>query len=128
MFCHMIPGHEMAQGTFSVLRGYIDEKTIPWDRMVGFRTDGAPSMAGRRVGLCTLDMNVSPSAIYILPLYDTSRATGGKRAEHRTLRYTAAGNFDCKLHQTTSTACTPVHKTMWRYGIGLGGYRGAVLE
>jgi hypothetical protein len=63
MFCQMIPGHEMLQGTFSVLRGYIDEKPIPWDRMVGFRTDGASSMAGRWVGLCTLDMNVSPSAI-----------------------------------------------------------------
>ena len=28
---------------FSVLRGYIDEKLIPWDRMLAFCTDGAPS-------------------------------------------------------------------------------------
>jgi hypothetical protein len=55
-----ISEHETAQRMFSVLIGYIDEKQIPWDRMVGFCTDGAPSMAG----LCTLVMNVSPSAIW----------------------------------------------------------------
>ena len=43
-------------------------------------------------------------------LYDMPRATGGKRAEHRTQRYTAAGNFDCNLHQTSSTVRTPVRK------------------
>ena len=64
LFCLTISEHETAQRMFSVLLGYIDEKQIPWDRMVGFCTDGAPSMAGRRAGLCTLVMNVSPSAIW----------------------------------------------------------------
>ena len=46
LFSLTIPEHETAQGMFSVLRGYIDDKLIPWDRMVGFCTDGAPSITG----------------------------------------------------------------------------------
>lgn len=56
--------HETAQGMFSVPRGYINEKQIPWDWMVGFCTVGDPSITGRQAGLCTLVMNVSPSAIW----------------------------------------------------------------
>nr|XP_046216414.1 uncharacterized protein LOC124042117 isoform X2 [Oncorhynchus gorbuscha] len=51
--------------------------------MVGFCTDGAGRplhSSSECVSLCHMDT-----------LYDTSRATGGKRAEHRTLRYTATG-------------------------------------
>ena len=58
LFCLTIPEYETAQGMFSVLSGYVDEKQIPWDRMVGICTDGAPSMVGRRADLCTLVMNV----------------------------------------------------------------------
>ena len=47
LFFLTITEHETSQGMFSVLRGYIDEKQIPWDRMVGFCNDGAPSMGGR---------------------------------------------------------------------------------
>ena len=43
LFCLTIPKHETAQGMFSVLRSYIDEK---------------------QTGLCPLVMNVSPSAIW----------------------------------------------------------------
>ena len=45
-----------------------------------------------------LVMIVSPSAISTHCMIDTPRVSGGKRAEHRTQRYTAAGNFDCKPH------------------------------
>ena len=62
LFCLTIPEHETAQGMFSVLRGYIDEKQIPWCLKVGFRIGLHPSIAGRRAGLYTLVMNVSPSA------------------------------------------------------------------
>ena len=54
---------------------------------------------------------------YMNALYDNPRATGGKRAEHRTRRYTVAGNFDCKLHQTTSTARTLFTIQSGEYGI-----------
>jgi hypothetical protein len=110
LFCLTIPKHETTQGIFNVLRGYIAENLISWDRTVGFCTDGAPygEMVGRPlhssyecVSLCHMDV-----------LHDTPRATGGKRAEHRTLIYTVAGHLDCKLHQTTSTACTSLRKTM----------------
>ena len=60
LFRLIIPEHETA----CELRGYFDEKTIPWNRTVGFCTDWAPSMAGRNAGVCTLVMNVSPSAIW----------------------------------------------------------------
>ena len=56
LFCLMIPKHETAQGMLSVLHGYIDEKCIPWDWKVGLHL--------RWAGLCTLIMNVSPSAIW----------------------------------------------------------------
>ncbi|KAJ3595518.1 hypothetical protein NHX12_004821 [Muraenolepis orangiensis] len=49
---------------FAVLQKFMEERQLPWDRMVGFCTDGAPSMAGRRAGLRTLIMDVSPSAIW----------------------------------------------------------------
>jgi hypothetical protein len=65
LFCLTIPEHETAQGMISVLHGYIDDKQIAKDQMVGFCTDGAPSMAGHRAGLCTLVMNGSPSAIWM---------------------------------------------------------------
>ncbi|KAJ8375575.1 hypothetical protein SKAU_G00061550 [Synaphobranchus kaupii] len=49
---------------FAVLQNLMEERQLPWDQMVGFCTDGAPSMAGRRAGLRTLIMDVSPSAIW----------------------------------------------------------------
>ena len=48
----------------------------------GLCTDGAPSMVRRWAGLCTLVMNVS--LCHIDALYDTPKATGGKRPERRT--------------------------------------------
>jgi hypothetical protein len=109
------PEHETSQGMLSTLRGYIDEKLIAWDRMVGFCTDGAPSMVERRPGLCTLVMNVSPSAIWTHCMIHQEKLVAKELSTE--LRYTAAGNFDCKLYQPTSTARKPVRKTMWRYGI-----------
>ena len=44
LFCLTIPEHDTAQGMFSVLRGYIDEKQIPWCLKVGFGIDRAPSI------------------------------------------------------------------------------------
>jgi hypothetical protein len=70
-------------------------------------------------------------------LYDTPRATGGTRAEHRTWRFTAAGNLDCELHQTTSTArtCSQNYVEIWDQSMTmfyftprLGDYRGGGLE
>ena len=77
------------------------------------------------VSLCHIDALFPP------------RANGRKSAEHRTRRYTAAGNFDCKLHQTPSTAHTcsrnyvaiwDLIMTMFYFTPRLGGYRGGVLE
>jgi hypothetical protein len=60
LFSLTIPKHETEKGMFS----YIDDKQIPRDGMVDLCTDGAPSITGLRAGLCTLVMNVSPSAIW----------------------------------------------------------------
>ncbi|KAJ3588490.1 hypothetical protein NHX12_012082 [Muraenolepis orangiensis] len=64
LYCLQLPEHETAQSMFAVLQKFMEERQLPWDRMVGFCTDGAPSMAGRRAGLRTLIMDVSPSAIW----------------------------------------------------------------
>ena len=43
---------------------YMEENRTPWECMVGFSTDGAPSMAGRRNCLRTLITQLAPSAIW----------------------------------------------------------------
>jgi hypothetical protein len=103
-----------------MLRGYIDMSPLnPMKSMVGWQADLC-------VSLCHMDT-----------FYDTQRATGSNIAEHRTLRCTAAGNFDCKLHQTTSTVRMSVRKTveiwypsmtMFYFTPRLGDYREGVLE
>ncbi|MBN3307061.1 ZMYM6 protein, partial [Amia calva] len=54
LFCLPLPGHETAQEILHVLHGYLKDNYIPFDRMVGFRTDGAPAVAGNRAGMRAL--------------------------------------------------------------------------
>ncbi|MGH0127157.1 UNVERIFIED_CONTAM: hypothetical protein FKN15_055997 [Acipenser sinensis] len=64
LFCLPLPGHETAQEIFNVLHGYLKDNYIPFDRMVGFCTDGAPSVAGHRAGLRALVKIIAPSAAW----------------------------------------------------------------
>lgn len=64
LYCLPLPGHETAQAMYDVLQDYMEKHRIPWERMVGFCTDGAPSMAGRRSGLRTLVTQRAPSATW----------------------------------------------------------------
>lgn len=59
-----LPEHEMAQGIFTVLHDYIEDKNILWDHVAGFCTDGVPSMAGHRAGLCVSVKIVALSAVW----------------------------------------------------------------
>lgn len=59
-----LPEHETAQAMYNVLHDYMEKNRIPRERMVGFCTDGAPSMAGRRGGVRTLITQRAPSAIW----------------------------------------------------------------
>lgn len=59
----MIPEHETAQKMFSVLCSYIDEKQIPWDRMVGWLLHSSNEL----VSLCHMDA-----------LYDTREQMSAK--------------------------------------------------
>ncbi|MGH0145922.1 UNVERIFIED_CONTAM: hypothetical protein FKN15_023469 [Acipenser sinensis] len=58
-------GHETAQEIFSVLHGYIKDSYILFDRMVGFCTGEAASVAGHRAGLRTLVKRVALSVVWI---------------------------------------------------------------
>ncbi|KAJ3595210.1 hypothetical protein NHX12_004514 [Muraenolepis orangiensis] len=75
LYCLQLPEHETAQSMFAVLQRFMEERQLPWDRMVGFCRRS--SVNGRQAGLRMLIMDVSPSAI----LYDTPRATGSKGTE-----------------------------------------------
>ena len=62
--CLPLPEHETAAAMFTVLNDYITTNNIPWDKMVGFCTDGAPSMAGCNAGLQVLIKEVAPSVVW----------------------------------------------------------------
>lgn len=64
LYCLPLPEHETAQAMYDVLQDYMEKHRIPWENMVGFCTDGAPSMAGRRNGLRTLVIQRAPSALW----------------------------------------------------------------
>lgn len=64
LYCLPLPEHETAQAMYDVLHDYMEKNRIPWEHMVGFCTDGAPSMAGRRNGLRTLIIQKAPSALW----------------------------------------------------------------
>ena len=62
--CLPLPERETAAAMFTVLNDCITTNNIPWDKMVGFCTDGAPSMAGRNAGLQALIKEVAPSVVW----------------------------------------------------------------
>ena len=64
LYCLPLPEHETAKAMYDVLHSYMEKNNIPWERMVGFCTDGAPSMAGRRAGLRTLIVELAPSVVW----------------------------------------------------------------
>lgn len=47
LYCLPLPEHPTARAMYDVLHDYMEKNRIPWEHMVGFCTDGAPSMAGR---------------------------------------------------------------------------------
>lgn len=51
LYCLPISEHETAQALYDVLHDYMEKNRIPWERIVRFCTDGAPSMAGWQSGL-----------------------------------------------------------------------------
>ena len=59
--CLPLSERETAAAMFTMLNDYITTNNIPWDKMVGFCTDGAPSMAGRNAGL---QVEVAPSVVW----------------------------------------------------------------
>ena len=73
--CLPLPERETAAAVFTVLNYYITTNNIPWDKMVGFCTDGAPSVAGRNAGLQALIKEVAPS---VDSLHDPSRSSCSK--------------------------------------------------
>uniref|UniRef100_H3B3H2 Uncharacterized protein n=1 Tax=Latimeria chalumnae TaxID=7897 RepID=H3B3H2_LATCH len=81
LFCLPLPSHEMAQGMFEVLQSYMQEKNISWDRLVGFCTDGAPSVAGYKTGLRTLVKKVAASAVWTYMIHKKQRASGDMSSE-----------------------------------------------
>lgn len=64
LFCLPLPQHEKAHDMFCVFDKYFEENEIPWDKLVGFCTDGAPCMSGRRAGLRTLIAKKVPSCVW----------------------------------------------------------------
>ena len=64
LYCLPLSEHETAQAMYDVLHNFMEKNVIPWERMVGFCTDGALSMAGRQSGLRTLITQRAPSALW----------------------------------------------------------------
>lgn len=62
--CLPLPEHETAQAMYDVLHDYMEKYRIPWERMVGFCTDGALAMVGRRSGLRTLITQRASAAMW----------------------------------------------------------------
>ena len=64
LFCITLPERETADAMFEVLSDYFDKNEIPWTNLVGFCTDGAPNMAGKRSGLQTLISRKAPDCVW----------------------------------------------------------------
>ena len=64
LFCLPLPEHEKAFDMFTVFNRYFDENKISLNKLVGFCTDGAPSMSGRRAGLRALIAEKAPDCIW----------------------------------------------------------------
>ena len=64
LFCLPLPEHQKALDMFTVFNRYFDENEISWNKLVGFCTDGAPSMSGRRAGLRALIAEKAPDCIW----------------------------------------------------------------
>lgn len=64
LFCLPLPQHEKAQDMFSLFNKYFEDNGIQWDKLVGFCTDGAPCMSGKRAGLRTLISQKAPSCVW----------------------------------------------------------------
>ena len=64
LYCLPLPENETAKAMYNVLHIYMVKNNFPWECMVGFCTDGAPSTTGRRAGLRTLIVELAPSAVW----------------------------------------------------------------
>ena len=64
LYCLPLSEYDTAQAMYDILHNFMEKNVIPWEHMVGFCTDGAPSMAGRRSGLRTLITQRASSALW----------------------------------------------------------------
>jgi hypothetical protein len=114
-FCLTIPEHATAHGAVQCAAWPYWPKTVSMGLNGGFLHRWGSIYGGTERGHMHSSYECLPLSYRRIVCYTESIVL--KRAEQRSQKYAAAGNFDCKLHKTTSTARPPVRKTMWRHGI-----------
>lgn len=62
LFCKYIKKRATADELFKIMDSYLKEHDLKWDNCVGFCSDGAQTMAGKRNGLQALIKKVAPDA------------------------------------------------------------------
>lgn len=62
LFCKYVKGRATAEELFGMLNEYLSQHGLKWENCVGFCSDGAQIMAGKRKGLQALIKRVAPEA------------------------------------------------------------------
>ena len=64
LFCHSMHGRETGADIFQEICHFIEGNNIPWDKLKGFCSDGAPAMAGKKRGLQKLLREKAPHCLW----------------------------------------------------------------
>lgn len=62
LFCKYVQTRATAEELFKIIDGYFKEHGLKWENCVGFCSDGAQTMAGKRKGLQALIRRAAPGA------------------------------------------------------------------
>lgn len=62
LFCKYVQTRATADELFKILDSYLTEHGLKWENCIGFCSDGAQTMAGKRKGLQALTKRVAPEA------------------------------------------------------------------